>query len=73
MHPCLNVQGVFRIKDRVHEIWYTEEGCQSVVGVYFWSMRNVVVQQCSAKRCQKIYFRDDLRATLDEGPRSKDQ
>jgi hypothetical protein len=35
--------------------------------------RNVVVQQCSAKGCQKIYFRDDLRATLDEGSRSTDQ
>ncbi len=57
----------------MHEIWYTEEGCQSVVGVYFWSIGMLLYNNAVPGGAKKILFCDDLRATLDEGPRSRDQ
>jgi hypothetical protein len=44
--------GCVQNEDCVHEIWYTEEGCQSVVGVYFWSIRMLLYNN-AVPGCQK--------------------
>jgi hypothetical protein len=50
--PMFECPGCVQNEDCVHEIWYTEEGCQSVVGVYFWSIRMLLYNN-AVPGCQK--------------------
>jgi hypothetical protein len=48
--------GCVQNKDCVHEIWYTEEACQSVVSVYFWSIGMLLYNNAVPGGAKKYIF-----------------